>query len=95
MRTCSAAFRNGIGISTTESYLSNVFAREGIREMVSWRDRGRAIGLSETATLGGNVVGPMGLGRSLFFYRVEYFPLPFHWQVDGAGPTPSSQRGPM
>ena len=28
-RTCSAAFRSGIDIGTTESYLSNVFIREG------------------------------------------------------------------
>ena len=76
LRTCSAAFRNGIGISTTESYLSNVFAREGTREMVSCRDRGRAIGLSETATLGGNVVGPMGLGRSLPILQGRIAPPP-------------------
>ena len=62
--------------------------------MVSWRDRGRAIGLSETATLGGNVVGPMGLGRSLPFLQGRLAPLPFHRQVDGAGPIASSQRGP-
>ena len=43
LRTCSAAFRNGIGISTAESYLSSVCAREGTGEMISWRDRGRAI----------------------------------------------------
>ena len=29
LRTCSAAFWSGIGIGTTESYLSNVFIREG------------------------------------------------------------------
>ena len=29
LRTCSAAFRSGIGIGTTETYLSNVFIRKG------------------------------------------------------------------
>ena len=65
-----------MGISTTESYLSNAFEREGSGWMVSGTDRGRAFGLSETATLGGNVVGPMGLGRSLPFLQGRIVPPP-------------------